>query len=170
MSSLQACLLLFAWLLLVIHPVCSVALNLPVNYSEDASISNSVVLQEQPPTSSVPTPTTPSPPQNCTQNKTSTSRSFSEQKETVVNSIRQQILAKLNLNELPQSVPATSDLPPSLLADYYANLQALRQNADEPHECQVGETTHFARHLRLYYPDSYVPVNSPPGQFQVGKQ
>lgn len=88
----------------------------------------------------------------------------------MLDSIRQQILLKLNLQEPPENLPAATSIPPSMLSTYYAHLQSV--DADDSHECsrsEGSEATHFSRNLELYYPHNFVSVKLPPDHFQIGK-
>lgn len=180
MSSMQAYLfcLCTSWLLLVllqVSPASGVPLNLPVRGERGDDISNSVTLPKR----DVASPPSPTSSSNCSssaeRNETSRSRNFSssaERMDAMLDSIRQQILLKLNLQEPPENpkLPAATSIPPSMLSTYYAHLQSV--DADDSHECsrsEGSEATHFSRNLQLYYPHNFVSVKLPPDHFQIGK-
>lgn len=85
----------------------------------------------------------------------------------MLDSIQQHILAKLNMTELPENVPANATIPAELLASYFAHLQSQEQDAGGPQECSEDETTHFSRHSKLYYPDHYAPAEPNSHNFQL---
>lgn len=164
MSRMHILLVLGAsFLLLDITPVCSVALS---HLQQDAS-----AVEEDLQTPEAISATDSPSPGNCTENKTSSSPSFSEKKQAMIDSVRQHILFKLDLKEPPTNTVAIGDLPASVVSEYHAQLQALEQNEETPQdrECRGGESTHFSKHLRLYYPDAFVSEDPPLDHFQVGK-
>lgn len=152
------------------------ALSLPSTFQQDASTMEEE-LQTSPTPEATSTPpatstVTSTAPENCTKNQTSSSRSFSEKRQVMLDSVRGQVLFKLNMTEAPvRTQAALGDLPASLISDYLAQLNALEQNEEAPQdrECQGGESTHFSRHLGLYYPNLFVSEDPPLDHFQLGK-
>ena len=137
------------------------ALNLPEELSGDG-ISNSVTLalQQNNEQDQLQTP-------NASENNT---YSPEEQRRAMLYSIQQHIMAKLNLRELPpQDAPSDPDfeLPPALLASYYAHVESLKQGAEDTDKCSEEETTHFSRHTKLYYPERYVSEEPNAHRFQL---
>lgn len=145
-----------AWLLLV--GVQAVALNRRDTNEQGAELQES----ESP---------TPEDITNCTRNKTSTEeRSFLEKKQAMVESVRDHMLAKLNLKEAPKNRASNLSLTPAQLAKYQALMQVLQQDDNlQDHDCGAAEeTTHFSKHLRLYQPELFVPTE-PPDLLHLGK-
>ena len=112
--------------------------------------SNSVTLQEteRPQTSSPATSNpTPTPDINST-----------DQRQIMLKSIRQHIMAKLNLQNEPSSSNITEEQLESAMASYDTYIQGRggleRSLQDEnTHKCGAGGTTHFSRRSKIYYPD-----------------
>ncbi len=141
-------------------------LLLPVAVHAVALGRSEATLQDESPTAENITAPASS---NCTSNRTSrTERTFLERKQAMVKSVRQHMLAKLNLNEAPRSL-ASNPLSPAQLAQYESLIQALQQDDSSP-DCAAAkeETTHFSKHLRLYHPELFVPTQ-PPDLFHLGK-
>lgn len=156
-------------LLLAASPACAVALNLPAPSDADSSASE-LLLDDA--AAGQPHEAAAEPEgANCTtKNKTSTVSNDTEQRQVMMNSIRQQILAKLNMREPPPTTGASAgELPQSVLSSYYAHLQSMEQNAEPQQECHGGESTYFSRHLSLYHPADFASYNPPADHFQVGK-
>lgn len=163
MSCRQGLLLLIlcGWLLLQVRicPVQGVALNLP---RRDVDQQDAEPMESESPTTENVTS-----PSNCTRNRTSTEgRSFAEKRKALIESIRQHMMAKLNMMEPPRRV-ASRPLSASQLATYQALVQALQ--SDHSHDCgDDEETTHFSKHLRLYHPGLFVSTE-PSDLHHLGK-
>lgn len=165
MSLLQGS--LFVLLLLIdLSPVCSVALNLPEGYSSSDDVSNSVIPSLQ---NSEQLQTRASPPLANASEYASSTLSPEEQKEATLESILQHMLAKLNLDEPPQTVGDSNDtvISEALMASYHAHLLAQRQDTDAQQKCGEEKTTHFSRRPMLYYPDHYASTEPKSNRFQL---
>lgn len=145
------------------------ALNLPGELSDDG-ISNSVTLrQNNAEQDQLQTPSPTSSPSSAANVSGNNASSHEERRSAMLYSIRQHIMAKLNLEEQPQGAPPNPDfeLSPALLASYYAHVEALKQGAGAPEVCSEEETTHFSRHTKLYNPERFMPSEPNPRHFQL---
>ena len=79
-------------------------------------------------------------------------------------------MLKLNLQE-PPSPRQHGDIDASIISEYHAQVQALEKTEREaPQDCQGGGgSTHFSRHLKLYYPGVFMSEDPPLDHFQLGK-
>ena len=119
---------------------------------------------ESPTAESVTSPS-PSNSSNCTRNSTSEDRSFMERKRAMVESVREHMMAKLNLKEVPKS--PTMDA--AQLATYRALVQTMQDMDHQERDCgEKEETTHFSKHPRLYHPEVFAPAEAP-NLFHLGK-
>lgn len=138
------------WLL---QTASSAALNL--DHRDDVD-SNSVVLQE------TEIPQTPSPTTMEATNSTPTPDiDSSDQRQTMLKSIRQHILAKLNLQTEPSGSNITEEQLHNAMASYNAYLQGRdgqeqSRQEETTQKCGAGGTTHFSRRSKIYYPGHFV--------------
>ena len=166
--------------LMEIRPVHSVALNFPANIEEEELISNSVVDAEEPTitttttTTSSSSTTTAVPSQNCSKSEIASKRKRhrtpEEKKRIMFRSIRNQLLVKLDLNEPPQRGDITPSMIPESIMSAYRASQYLQRSVEKSQDCkQKEEMTLYSKHLRLYSPDHYSPVELPLDDYESGK-
>lgn len=159
---------LCAWLLLAVGEVRSLAVNLQA--AESSTPQTTPALDQLQTTAEAAPISTPLPANGSVNNDSRSPDSDEQQKQAMMDSIRQHMLAKLNMEEPPQGAPpADTAIPAALLANYYAQLQAQQQTGDDPQKCREEQEriTHFSRHPRLYYPDHFVSTVPAPGSFQM---
>ena len=164
---------LCAWLLLTATPVCSIALPEVKGSLQDPNSPSGDSDQLQTTTSPSSAAATVSPPPPPTASPIPlSSLSPAEQRRAMLESIRRNILAKLDLeNEEADISSAARLVSPDQLSSYRAQLQALQQQEESgPQKCRSEKTTLFSRHPRFYYPNHFVSVPPNANRFQLDSE
>ena len=185
-STFTLLLLGICMLLLQRQPVTCIPLNLPSTEQDRNTIDNNSVVPEGSASSGSSTSSpldgpTAHPDGNCSnleaisdpisQTSNKTSNNSLERKQELLDAIRLQILAKFRLTGAPRNTFNGSDIvvPSSVISTYYAHVEAQNRNVGETRECSSEKTTHFSRHLKLFYPNSSVSAPMPATRYALGK-
>ena len=103
-------------------------------------------------------------PTNCSTDSNSSSRDMesaaSNNQSVRLHSIREYMLARLNITETPPELPGPGDIPAAVLASYNAKLQAQALADKEPKDCPEQKTTQYARIINLYHPSQYASFSA----------
>jgi len=155
--------------LLLGPPVASVPINLPGTSTgrDDATITNTVESAEttrnasDSHNSSSNEPINPtSLPANCNGSNSSRNISAGNNQSVRLHSIREYMLARLDLPEIPPELQGPNVIPAAVLASYNAKLQSQALADKEPKDCPEKKATQYARTINLYHPSHYASVSA----------